>query len=278
METRPPNATTTFSDHASLSGETQQPQLLPEPSSSEWVAQQPLSKQPAALLRSSSVRTPRWNAFTHSKYFVKSVSKVFKEVDVDQSGTIDAAELFVAVLLMNHSINKLPLFRRREPPTAAQVKEMLQQETSNRCLTEDEFLRFCQLHFVDVGRQVVTSMFVLFVVCPFVGTRIKRAALSVGPLHDLAAAAPESVYLAVAGTAIAQVQTALHSAFSVSADRRRRLLRVAMHLLVMYAALLAARSSPMLAQGLATARERAGASAAALDRALQLRAVRGRQP
>ena len=72
----------------------------------------------ADAVRAASVTFDKgMSKFTKSPRFLKACDKAFKTVDLDNSGSIDKAELFIAILLLNHELNKIPFLGRQEPPT-----------------------------------------------------------------------------------------------------------------------------------------------------------------
>ena len=88
-------------------------------------------------------------------------------------GTVDAAELFVAILLVSHQVNKLPLGRKIEPPTKAEVQALLHTETKGDSVSRDQFQRICQRQFVTVGQGVLTNVFLFLIFVPCMGLLLK---------------------------------------------------------------------------------------------------------
>jgi hypothetical protein len=75
---------------------------------------------------------------------------------------------------VNHQLNKFPLGKRQEPPTRQQIQALLHSETSGDSLTRAQFLSICQKRFVEVGKGIIFSVLLVFVVCPALGLYLKR--------------------------------------------------------------------------------------------------------
>ena len=113
----------------------------------------------------------------------------------------------MAVLLLNHEVNKLPLFRRRDPPTKAQIVRLLHEETGGGdSMSKDQFLHFCRVQAAGVGQSVAISLFVMFVLVPLLGAVLQRVMTTYGPVRHLAPKVPQSVFVAVAGTGFSKFQ------------------------------------------------------------------------
>lgn len=81
-------------------------------------------------------------SFANSQLVADVASKAFTEADLDDSGTVDFAELYIAVLLAYDKINKVcPVHVK--PPKKKQVQELLQTYDLDMsgALTMDEFRR-----------------------------------------------------------------------------------------------------------------------------------------
>jgi hypothetical protein len=163
------------------------------------------------------VASERLNSFVTSARFRRMVDATFEQCDLDGSGTIDAGELFSALLLLNHSLNKLPLGSRQHPPSRARVLEYLRTHavSEHAALSRQDFLAVAQdvckcvagsalrsacgieprirtgayLPYLAVRRREVATgvprnMFITFVLCPLLSTYAKTGLLrALGGLH-----------------------------------------------------------------------------------------------
>ena len=181
------------------------------------------------------------------------------------------------------------------------------QETKADKLTKEEFLHFCQRHFLQVGQSVFFSVIILFVICPALGTRIKRGLLAIGALarpfsrffwlsqssarqltrgrpscspeliRERVSTLPDTMFISIAGTLFAQVQAALQVR-----RNRVRLAHLVAHLAMAWAAWKLSHYPPVagwLAEtkaGLEQARERAARAVSVVDDTLGLAPTRSR--
>jgi len=157
------------------------------------------------------------NKLTHSKRFVKMVDDVFSEVDVDESGTVDAAELFVALLLVNHKLNKLPLGRKLEPPSKGEVQKLFHTVTEGHTINREQFLLICQHQFVTIGEGILLNVFIFLIMVPFLGVTCKNLTqqfLAEGTkAHGFAVKTPDAVFAMIVSTIVTQLRAsgALHN-------------------------------------------------------------------
>lgn len=172
-------------------------------------------------------------------------------------------------------MNKLPLFRRRNPPSKEEVQRLLLSETGGgKEMTKEQFVHICQVQSTGVGRAVLISLCVMFIVCPLLGALLKRA---LSKVHHLAPSVPDSIYVAVSGTAFSKFQAWLqHPRHRVVA------LYTALHVAVLglaytYSHLLTALLAAINANGVVSAvRAHAAEVGSRLDAALGMRAVHHR--
>jgi hypothetical protein len=167
------------------------------------------------------VASERLNSFVTSARFRRMVDATFEQCDLDGSGTIDAGELFSALLLLNHSLNMLPLGSRQHPPSRARVLEYLRTHavSEHAALSRQDFLAVAQdvckcvpearcgrlaalshperpfartaayLPYLAARRREVATgvprnMFITFVLCPLLSTYAKTGLLrALGGLH-----------------------------------------------------------------------------------------------
>lgn len=128
------------------------------------------------------------------------------------TGTVDAAELFVAILLVSHKLNKLPLGRKIEPPTKAQVQELLHTETRGDTINREQFLRICQRQFVTMGEGILLNVFLFLIMVPFLGVMLKGATqrlflrAEATWMHGAAVKTPDSVFAMVVSTVVTLVR------------------------------------------------------------------------
>jgi hypothetical protein len=165
----------------------------------------------ARLARSASNTL---DGFVASERFVAMVDSAFAQCDVDGSGTIDAGELFAAILLLNHQLNMLPLGKRQQPPSREAVRALLEAHAHDKdgTLSRSDFLAVCQdlckcaarapasgrvthapvtplsLARARARRTVATgvprNVFITFVLCPAIGMSAKTALMrTIGGLH-----------------------------------------------------------------------------------------------
>jgi hypothetical protein len=112
-------------------------------------ATQPLQlipSSPSARLRQHAAAG--LNSFVTSARFKRMCDDTFDACDIDKSGTIEAAELFAAILLLNHSLNMLPLGKRQQPPSREQVLRILRAHARDGAdgdaLSRADFTAVCQ--------------------------------------------------------------------------------------------------------------------------------------
>ncbi len=109
---------------------------------------QPLLFPPSPSARLRHRAAAGLNSFVTSARFKNICNDVFDQCDIDKSGTIEAAELFAAILLLNHSLNMLPLGKRQQPPSREQVLSILRAHSpdgrDDGALSREAFLAVCQ--------------------------------------------------------------------------------------------------------------------------------------
>ncbi len=107
-------------------------------------------------------------------------------------------------------INKLPVGKRVDPPTKQHVLALLRSETTGTALNKQQFLRVCQRQFVEVGKGVLTSVLLAFVVVPLIGLGVKHALLrgsthfGIVQVQHLVPKVPDSVFSAVVSLLVAR--------------------------------------------------------------------------
>jgi hypothetical protein len=126
-------------------------------------------------------------------------------------GTVDAAELFVAILLVSHQLNKLPLGRKIEPPSKAEVQALLHTETQGDSVSRDQFLRICQRQFVSIGQGVLTNVFLFLLFVPVMGALLKSLtqrwlAESGSSASSTVAKVPDSMFAMVVSVLVTQAR------------------------------------------------------------------------
>jgi hypothetical protein len=175
-------------------------------------------------------------------------------------------------------LNKLPLFRRRNPPTKEEVQRLLLSETrGGKEMSRQQFIHFCQVQSMGVGRAVLISLCVMFIVCPLLGALLKRALAKHGPIAHLVPKVPDNVFVLISGAAFSKFQAWLqHPRHRVVA------LYTALHVAVLglaytYSHLLTALLAAINANGVVSAvRAHAAEAGSRLDAALGMRAVHHR--
>lgn len=110
------------------------------------------------------------NAFTSSAYFRSLCAEAFEKVDIDNNGTVDVTETYVAVLLF---YSKLSVYvKGLTPPEVDDVRKIvatvaLDEENVGR----DEFVTLLSLLFEHLVGRVLLQVCLSFFILPIVATQ-----------------------------------------------------------------------------------------------------------
>ena len=174
--------------------------------------------------------------FTSSKRFIKVVDDTFTKVDMDMSGEIEPAELLIAILLLNHELNKIPFLGRQEPPSKyaathprglfsttavfampravvprrEKVDALIEQfgtceEGHPKGLDRAQFLTVCRFLCKDVSCGISRHIFAVLVICPMLSMAFKAflenvVCKAIPPLAKVIHLVPDSIWLPLSTT------------------------------------------------------------------------------
>ena len=115
------------------------------------------------------------NSFTSSERFVKMCKSAFKEIDFDSSGTLDATEVYCAVLLLYTKI--LAYVPCATPPSQKTVQQLVRRIDSdqNGHIDQQEFVCLATLLSARVAARVTTQALFFFVVAPLLSMAVLGA-------------------------------------------------------------------------------------------------------
>lgn len=126
----------------------------------------------AAEKKSEIARTVKsvGNRFTNSKKFKDYVKKSFKEVDIDESNSLDANEVYIAVLLLYLKI--AGTCKGAIPPDREDIVALMAKFDSPKCpgsLDYEHFEQFCQFLCSQIAGRVALQMFMQMALAPMLG-------------------------------------------------------------------------------------------------------------
>eukprot|EP01065_Artemidia_motanka_P018260 TRINITY_DN21579_c0_g1_i1.p1 TRINITY_DN21579_c0_g1~~TRINITY_DN21579_c0_g1_i1.p1 ORF type:complete len:326 (+),score=111.53 TRINITY_DN21579_c0_g1_i1:76-978(+) len=121
--------------------------------------------------RSEKVR----NRFTSSRRFKKACRDAWKQCDLDNSGTVDVAEVYVGVLLLYLKLSRF--VPGCVPPDKARIAELVRQMDvdGSGTLDEDEFMHLATVLCEHIAGRVAVEGFTLYVLGPLMAMVVTAA-------------------------------------------------------------------------------------------------------
>lgn len=110
------------------------------------------------------------NRFTNSKRFKEMVLNSFNEVDIDKSNSLDANEVYIAVLLLYLKI--AGVCKGAVPPDRQDIVDLMAKFDSPKtpgALDYDAFEQFCQFLCSQIAGRVGLQMFMQMALAPLLG-------------------------------------------------------------------------------------------------------------
>jgi hypothetical protein len=114
--------------------------------------------------------------FMESELFLDLASEAFDECDLDGTGTISAAELYVGILVLYDQINRIPWGGRKPPPKREHVFKVLGKYDFNGSgeLNREEFICLCQDLSANIVVDVSKRIWLILIIFPMLAMPIKR--------------------------------------------------------------------------------------------------------
>ena len=130
--------------------------------------------RPNEKMKLSSVLSS--NLITRSKYFRSVAKRVFCDLDVDGSGTLDVDELYSGVLLVHLQLAKFAGSAACKPPSRARVQELFFDfdEDLSESLDVEEFISMCTLLMGQVLGRVIFQWVFTLLISPILGEGMVR--------------------------------------------------------------------------------------------------------
>lgn len=111
------------------------------------------------------------NILTRSKHFRKMATKIFNDLDIDRSNTLDNEELYAGVILVHLQLAKYTGAAACNPPSRLVVKTIFNEFDSDdsNSLDVEEFINVCILLSGQVLGRVGFQWIFTLVISPFLG-------------------------------------------------------------------------------------------------------------
>ena len=152
------------------------PASPPDISGPSTKSPRPRKQSDRTLAHLNKLNKQSGNIITKSKFFRSIATRVFNDLDIDASQTLDVDELYTGVLLVHLQLAKFAGSAACKPPTRQQVQNLFIDfdDDNSSSLDVNEFLSMCVLLTGQVLGRVIFQWIFTLLISPMIGTFMLR--------------------------------------------------------------------------------------------------------